>query len=177
VEGIEGSSSGTESSEQAGSGLDPSAATGSDEAKTRRCQGRVRRKRRRLPEPSPATWVTVAPGRYVRVEEAEPSPAVDPDVSVEGTVEVVIASESCPPDPEVIPNGEVVHQAGDECEVIDPTLERSAENPPSHLSTCDKVLSVRLEGSPATADGVVDQGQDEVGEREDSPDDGAPSQE
>jgi hypothetical protein len=176
-DGIEGSGSGTGSSDPAGSGLEPSAATGTDEAKTKRRPGKGPRKRRRLPDPSPATWVTVAPGRYVRVEEAEPFPAVDPDVSAEDRVEVAIASESCPLVREVIPNGGAVPQAGEEGDGFDSMLERSADNRPVDRSTCDEVLAVLRDGSPATADGEANQGQDEVGERGDSPDHGAPSQE
>ena len=66
---------------------------------------RKRRRRKTLVEPLPATWVMVAPGRYVRVED----PAPDPVASSEPTVEVEVEDDSTADD--IDPAGETVMEA------------------------------------------------------------------
>jgi hypothetical protein len=71
-----------ESREGADSASGEATAVEAATTKTRRGRGRSRAKSRTAPEPNPATWVQVAPGKFVRVEGPG---AVPPGLAVEAT--------------------------------------------------------------------------------------------
>jgi hypothetical protein len=89
-----------------GAGVDETAAPASAEATSadpppegRRPRARRRRgKRRTLPEPPAATWVMVAPGRFIRVEQP-PSSRIETEAESESGPDPDREGAESPPDP------------------------------------------------------------------------------
>lgn len=60
----------------------PEEPAGSPQVPPRKVRGRRRGKQMSSPEPVPASWVQVGPGKYIRGEEADPAPAGPSDETV-----------------------------------------------------------------------------------------------
>jgi hypothetical protein len=115
-------------------------------SKGRRGKGRVK-KARPLPEPVEATWVQVAPGKFVRVEAAEAENPAGPHTPLGVPVEVPVTSRPSEGD-----EGEALSQEPDPVAVDepangqdgDPTGEVESDSPTAHRAVDG--ADVALEG-------------------------------
>jgi hypothetical protein len=104
-------------------------------SKPKRARGRSKKARQSAPEPAPATWVQVAPGKFVRVEG--PSSEVPPSSSLDGSVELDLTKEGgleTISEPEGVPDSEAAQHLEEDTQEPEPN---SADDNESLVSDRD----------------------------------------